>query len=103
MRCGRVRRSGNENGYHYRHARLAVSVVVAAAAASAAGCSAPSSSTTRGGRIAVVAAENFWGNVAEQIGGSHVQVTSIISDPNADPHLFEAMLATPRRPRRRAS
>jgi zinc/manganese transport system substrate-binding protein len=37
----------------------------------------------------VVAAENFWGNVAAQIGGRDVQVTSLISDPNADPHLFE--------------
>jgi zinc/manganese transport system substrate-binding protein len=37
----------------------------------------------------VVAAENFWGNIAAQIGGSHVVVTSIISDPNADPHTYE--------------
>jgi zinc/manganese transport system substrate-binding protein len=36
-----------------------------------------------------VAAENFWGNIASQIGGRHVRVTSLITDPNADPHLFE--------------
>jgi len=42
-----------------------------------------------GGRIAVVAAENFYGDVAQQIGGDRVAVTSILSNPNADPHLFE--------------
>ena len=39
--------------------------------------------------VHVVAGENFWGNIAEQIGGSHIAVTSIISDPNADPHTYE--------------
>src|SRR5260221_996356 len=39
--------------------------------------------------IQVVAAENFWGSIAAQVGGSHVQVTSIIVDPNADPHSYE--------------
>jgi zinc/manganese transport system substrate-binding protein len=42
------------------------------------------------GGLKVVAAENFWGNIASQIGGSHVQVTSIITNPNADPHLYES-------------
>jgi zinc/manganese transport system substrate-binding protein len=36
-----------------------------------------------------VAAENFWGNIAAQIGGRDVMVTSLITNPNADPHLFE--------------
>ena len=38
--------------------------------------------------ILVCSAENFYGNVAEMIGGTHVEVTSIISNPDADPHLF---------------
>ena len=42
-----------------------------------------------GGKLGVVAAENFWGNIAEQIGGGTVAVTSIISDPNTDPHEYE--------------
>lgn len=42
------------------------------------------------GKIQIVAAENFYGNIAEQIGGDHVEVTSIISDPGIDPHEFEA-------------
>jgi zinc/manganese transport system substrate-binding protein len=37
----------------------------------------------------VVAAESVYGNIVAQIGGSHVSVTSILSDPNADPHLYE--------------
>src|SRR5581483_3088685 len=40
--------------------------------------------------ILVVAAENFYGDVASQIGGQHVKVTSILSDPSIDPHLYES-------------
>jgi zinc/manganese transport system substrate-binding protein len=40
--------------------------------------------------VKIVAAENFYGDVARQIGGSHVQVTSILNNPDQDPHLFEA-------------
>jgi zinc/manganese transport system substrate-binding protein len=39
--------------------------------------------------ITVVAAENFWGSLAEQLGGSHVTVVSIINSPDADPHDYE--------------
>src|SRR5580693_5816038 len=53
--------------------------------------SAPSTSSSNGGRtLQVVAAENFWGSIVSQIGGSHVQVLSIVSDPNADPHEYES-------------
>src|SRR5579859_167282 len=44
---------------------------------------------TSGGAVDVVAAENAYGDIAAQIGGAHVSVTSILSAPNADPHLFE--------------
>lgn len=47
------------------------------------------SKATKNG-LHVVAAENFWGAIASQIGGNHVHVTSIISDPTADPHLYES-------------
>jgi zinc/manganese transport system substrate-binding protein len=46
--------------------------------------------------IPVVAAENFYGDVVKQIGGSHVDVTSILSNPDQDPHLFEASPKTAR-------
>jgi len=42
------------------------------------------------GPIAIVAAENFYGDVARQIGGADVAVKSILSNPDQDPHLFEA-------------
>jgi zinc/manganese transport system substrate-binding protein len=41
------------------------------------------------GKIAVIAAENFYGGVARQIGGDQISVTSIMSNPDQDPHLFE--------------
>ena len=42
----------------------------------------------------MVAGENFWGNIAAQIGGRHVRVTSILSSPAADPHLYESDVAS---------
>jgi zinc/manganese transport system substrate-binding protein len=44
----------------------------------------------------VVAAENFYGDVARQIGGPTVKVASILSNPNQDPHQFEASASTAR-------
>jgi zinc/manganese transport system substrate-binding protein len=41
-----------------------------------------------------VAAENVYGNIASQIGGAHVHVTSILTSPNADPHLFQPGTST---------
>src|SRR6516225_2534453 len=40
-------------------------------------------------KIEVVAAENFYGNVAQQIGGDRVSAVSILNNPDQDPHLFE--------------
>ncbi len=56
-------------------------------------CGSGTSTASGGGKVNVVAAENFWGNIAAQIGGGHVQVTSIISDPSADPHLYASNAA----------
>ncbi|HEX9033284.1 MAG TPA: zinc ABC transporter substrate-binding protein [Streptosporangiaceae bacterium] len=51
----------------------------------------------RDGRvIQVVAAENFWGSIARQVGGRHVHVLSIISNPNTDPHSYEPTAADAR-------
>lgn len=46
--------------------------------------------------IAVVAAENFYGEVAARIGGPQVAVTSLIANPDADPHLFEVSASAAR-------
>lgn len=46
--------------------------------------------------VAIVAAENFYGDIARQIGGPDVTVTSILSNPDQDPHLFEVSPAVGR-------
>ena len=48
------------------------------------------------GKIAVVAAENFYGDIARQIGGDQAAVVSIMSNPDQDPHLFETTPGTVR-------
>jgi len=40
--------------------------------------------------LRLIAGENFWGSIAAQLGGSHVSVTSIVTDPSADPHQYES-------------
>jgi zinc/manganese transport system substrate-binding protein len=57
-------------------------------AATAVGCS-PSVATKTSGTISVVAAENTYGDVAAQIGGIYVRVTSVENNPNTDPHSYE--------------
>jgi zinc/manganese transport system substrate-binding protein len=44
--------------------------------------------------LPVVAAENFYGDLVQQLGGPQVKVTSILSNPDQDPHLFEASPST---------
>jgi zinc/manganese transport system substrate-binding protein len=67
---------------------------VAVAAVVGAGCgasSAPGGAAPGAGEaVKVVAAESFWGDIARQLGGDHVSVTSIITDPTADPHQYES-------------
>lgn len=46
--------------------------------------------TAHAAPITIVAAENFYGDIAQQIGGDDVKVTSILDNPDQDPHLFEA-------------
>ncbi|HUL89454.1 MAG TPA: zinc ABC transporter substrate-binding protein [Pseudolabrys sp.] len=48
------------------------------------------------GQLAVVAAENFYGDIARQIGGDQVAVASIMTNPDQDPHLFETTPAVVR-------
>jgi zinc/manganese transport system substrate-binding protein len=67
---------------------ITLAAVVAALVAGLALVGSPRSS--RGGRVEVVAAENVYGNIVSQIGGARVSVTSILHDPNADPHLYTA-------------
>lgn len=71
--------------------RTKTSIILSAALAAVTltGCS-PQAAPADDGVISVVASTNVYGNLAELIGGDHIEVTSIISDPSQDPHSFEA-------------
>ena len=53
-------------------------------------------STAHADPIKVVAAESVYGDIARQIGGANVTVTSILANPTQDPHAFEASASTAR-------
>ncbi len=79
------------------HLRLSASLLVLAMllAVWVIGCggsssSSPSSSSVSTERITAVGAENQYANVIEQIGGKYVNASAIESNPNTDPHSFEA-------------
>jgi zinc/manganese transport system substrate-binding protein len=73
--------------------KAAITTTAAAAVTALAACSTAASGTQAGrgpgGKIAVVAAENFWGSIARQLGGNRVTETSIITNPNSDPHDYD--------------
>jgi zinc/manganese transport system substrate-binding protein len=78
-----------------------VALSFAMAAATALLATACSSATAAGnadgaGTIQAIGAENEYANVIQQIGGKYVQVTAIMSNPNTDPHTFEASPAVAR-------
>lgn len=79
--------------------RLAGAVLAAVVAAllTSAGCATTGKTATGDTSVlSVVAAENFWGSLAAQLGGTHVKVTSIIDNPDADPHDYEPTAADAR-------
>jgi len=85
-----------------RGARFPITPFILAIALVLAACSmgTPASGATSPGGgdrvVQVVAAENFWGSIAAQLGGSHVHVVSIITNPNTDPHSYEPTAADAR-------
>jgi zinc/manganese transport system substrate-binding protein len=69
----------------------ALSVLLGGLALLLAGCGGSrAASSASAGKLQVVAAENFWGSIASQLGGSKVAVNGIIVNPNTDPHSYEA-------------
>jgi zinc/manganese transport system substrate-binding protein len=70
--------------------------VVALGVALGAGLAAFTPARASDPKIAVVAAENFYGDVAQQVGGERVSVISVLSNPDQDPHLFEITPTTVR-------
>jgi zinc/manganese transport system substrate-binding protein len=69
----------------------AIKVLLIGASLSAilAGCGAPAGGSS-GSTLHVIAGENFWGSIASQLGGTHVSVSSIVTNPNTDPHEYES-------------
>jgi zinc/manganese transport system substrate-binding protein len=68
-------------------------VGLAAVAVAVGACATSPPRRAPGDVINVVAAENFWGSLAAQLGGDRVHVTSIINNPDADPHDYEPTAA----------
>jgi zinc/manganese transport system substrate-binding protein len=75
-----------------------VGVLLAAVALVGAGIrlSTVGAATSGGSTLQVVAAENFWGSIASQLGGDRVHVTSVITSPATDPHDYEPTAADAR-------
>src|SRR5438132_2607492 len=75
--------------------KVVVAALLAALVTLGAGCGGQSkrSAVATSGVPQVVAAENFWGSIAAQLGGSKVHVTSVISSPATDPHDYEPTAA----------
>jgi zinc/manganese transport system substrate-binding protein len=69
--------------------RIALTSLLVLLAALLVGCGTTAGSAPPG-VIPAVGAENEYANVIEQIGGKYVKVTAIESNPNTDPHTFEA-------------
>ena len=79
-------------------ARTAALPLAMAAALLATACSSTTAVAHTSGTdsIQAIGAENEYANVIQQIGGKYVQVTAIMSNPNTDPHTFEASPAVAR-------
>jgi len=78
-------------GAQLKRRALTLSVALAVVAAAGMVASTSSASASSGlGKVVAVGAENEYANVIAQIGGPFVSVTAIMSNPNTDPHEFEA-------------
>ncbi|MHB1930714.1 MAG: metal ABC transporter solute-binding protein, Zn/Mn family [Acidimicrobiales bacterium] len=76
---------------------VATAVLAAGCGSSAGSATGPVSAGSRAATVAVVAGESEYGNVVSQIGGRFVSVYSVDSNPNTDPHTYEATPAVARR------
>jgi zinc/manganese transport system substrate-binding protein len=76
--------------YMTRSTTFGIAAVSLAALLLSACGSSSSSANGSGSAVSVVASTDVWGSIVTAIGGDRVEVTSIISDPSADPHSYEA-------------
>jgi zinc/manganese transport system substrate-binding protein len=80
-----------------RNYRVVAAALSVGAALLASACSAASGSAdAASGKVVAVGAENEYANVIQQVGGKYVQVSAIMSNPNTDPHTFEASASVAR-------
>lgn len=68
----------------------ALATALAVALAGCGGSVGNDATAASSGKIVAVGAENEYANVISQIGGRYVTVSAIMSNPNTDPHTFEA-------------
>jgi zinc/manganese transport system substrate-binding protein len=73
-----------------RSARLALASVGLVALVATGFAGAPSAGASTSKVINAIGAENEYANVLGQIGGKYVHVSSILNNPNTDPHTFES-------------
>jgi len=92
--------------FHLRVPARGLAILLTAIAISAIGCASASSPEVRpspsnqvsggpspagdGPPIKVIGAENFYADLLSQVGGARVAASSLLNDPNADPHAFES-------------
>ncbi len=94
MRPGGIR--GGLRGGPSRRWELVSTAALAVGAIVLSACSIANGSSIANGKLRVVAAENFWGSLASQLGGDKAQVTSVITNPDTDPHDYEPTAADAR-------
>src|SRR5665647_2101143 len=70
-------------------AAVCATLLLAACSTSSPTTSAAAGASAGGKPITVVATINAWGSIAAQLGGTRVQVTSLITNPATDPHAYE--------------
>jgi zinc/manganese transport system substrate-binding protein len=74
--------------------RMAATATVLLLVVSLAGCSGAGAESSPPGTVDVVASTSVWGDIASEVGGRWVSVTSIVSRPDQDPHSFEGSART---------
>jgi zinc/manganese transport system substrate-binding protein len=75
---------------HQQRRRAFVVAVLALICALFGGCGVTVPGARPGGRIPAVGAEDQYANVIAQVGGRYVSTLAVESNPNTDPHTFEA-------------
>jgi len=93
---GRADSTRTGHGAGRRPAGILLLVVIAAIAATVVAACSGGAAAAPGGKIVAVGAENEYADVIAQVGGQYVQASAIMSNPNTDPHTFEASIAVAR-------